>query len=45
MTSVDSIHGQLSAQYGREYASMSKRSYTVEGVTSPSGGTFRVERR
>lgn len=46
MTSVDSLHGQLAAQFGREYVGAAKRSYTVSGgARGPSGSSYRMERR
>lgn len=46
MAKQDGLHDHLASIYAREYASASKRSYTVSGnLRGPSGGSFRMERR
>jgi hypothetical protein len=46
MTGTDALHAELARQYGDEYRAVSKRAYTLRNsLRSPSGGSFRMERR
>jgi hypothetical protein len=44
--SPEGLQAWLANKYGKEYASVSTRSYTLAtGIRGPSGGSFRMERR